>query len=89
MIKKTIFLIAMSIALSGCYMVPMALIGPATSGFTTASLLQSGATTTANYLVKKSTGKSLRQHALTAINQTSIQQSYFPQEENLVPIVKP
>ena len=70
-------------------MVPMALIGPATSGFTTASLIQSGATTTANYLVKKGTGKTLTQHAISAINQTTLQQTYFPQEKNLALKVAP
>jgi len=89
MIKKLIFLIAVSFALSGCYMVPMALIGPATSGFTTASLIQSGATTTANYLVKKSTGKSISQHAFSALNSNTMQQTYFPTNKNLVPKVTP
>jgi len=89
MIKKLIFLIGLSMTLSGCFMVPMALIGPATSGFTTASLIQSGATTTANYLVKKSTGKTLTQHAISAINQTGLQQTYFPQKMNLALKVAP
>ena len=48
-------------------MVPMALIGPATSGFTTASIIQSGLTTTASYMVKKSTGKTIGEHAFDAI----------------------
>ena len=71
-------------------MVPMALIGPATSGFTTASIMQSAATTTANYVVKKKTGKTFGQHALDTINNNSqralgeittesLKQTYLPQ----------
>jgi len=75
---------AMSVALSGCYMVPMALIGPASSGFTTASILQSGVTATANYVVKKSTGKTISQHALDSISVDVIQQSYFPKKEEIL-----
>jgi len=75
---KRLFLIAtLGVFLSGCFMAPMALIGPATSGFTTASIIQSGVTTGANYLVQKSTGKTISQHALSVI-QENIQQSYFP-----------
>ena len=59
----------------------MALIGPATSGFTTASIVQSGVTTGADYLVKKSTGKSISEHALDAINRDIIQQTYFPKNK--------
>ena len=81
MFKRLVILIAMSVALSGCYMVPMALIGPASSGFTTASLLQSGVTATANYVVKKSTGKTISQHALDSISVDVVQQSYFPKKE--------
>ena len=70
--------------LSGCFMVPMALIGPATSGYTTASILQSGVSMTANYVVKKSTGKAISQHVLDAISDGSVdnmKQSYFPDNE--------
>jgi len=81
MFKRLVILIAMSVALSGCYMVPMALIGPASSGFTTASILQSGVTATANYVVKKSTGKTISQHALDSISVDVVQQSYFPKKE--------
>ena len=65
-------------------MAPMALIGPAASGFTTASLVQSGITTSAGYMVKKSTGKSIGEHALDAINKEVLQQTYFP--ENKTPL---
>ena len=58
-------------------MVPMALVGPAASGFSTASIVQSGLTTGTNYIVKKSTGKTLTQHALDAVN-VDLKQTYFP-----------
>tara|TARA_B100001123_G_scaffold331806_1_gene374254 strand:+ start:1077 stop:1286 length:210 start_codon:yes stop_codon:yes gene_type:complete len=59
-------------------MAPMALIGPATSGFTTASIVQSGVTTGAGYLVKKSTGKSISEHAIDAVSKEILQQTYLP-----------
>ena len=76
---KRLFLITMlGVLLSGCFVAPMALIGPATSGFTTASILQSGVTSGANYLVKKSTGKSITQHALDTLNEDVLHQTYLP-----------
>ena len=78
MIKRLFVLTLLGVMLSGCFMVPMALIGPAASGFTTASLVQSGLTTTANYMVKKSTGKTIGQHALNVITNDVLKQSYFP-----------
>tara|TARA_B100000029_G_scaffold314517_1_gene306927 strand:+ start:2684 stop:2881 length:198 start_codon:yes stop_codon:yes gene_type:complete len=59
-------------------MAPLALIGPATSGFSTASIIQSGVSTGANYMVKKSTGKSITEHALDSINKEVYQQTYLP-----------
>ena len=78
MIKRLLTLAVLSVVLSGCFMAPMALIGPITSGFSTASLIQSGVTSTANYMVKKSTGKTLSEHAFAAISGSIIKQSYFP-----------
>ena len=78
MIKRLLLITTLGILLSGCFMAPMALIGPATSGFTTASIIQSGVTTGANYLVKKSTGKTISQHAFEAIDKDILQQTYFP-----------
>ena len=49
-------------------MAPLALIGPVTSGYSTASLIQAGVTTGANYMVKKSTGKTIGEHAIDVIN---------------------
>ena len=81
MLKRLLLIATVGVLLSGCFMAPMALIGPATSGFTTASLVQSGVTTSASYLVKKSTGKSLGEHALDAINKEVMQQTYFPEDK--------
>ena len=78
MIKRLLLLTTIGMMLTGCFMAPMALIGPATSGFSTASIMQSGLTTGANYLVKKSTGKSFSQHALEAINTNTLKQSFIP-----------
>jgi hypothetical protein len=77
MIKRLLILTGLGLMLSGCFMAPMALIGPATSGFTTASLVQSGVSSTANYLVKKNTGKTITQHALDKIvNDDLLKQSF-------------
>ncbi len=76
---KRLFLITMlGVLLSGCFIAPMALIGPATSGFTTASIIQTGVTSGANYLVKRSTGKSITQHALDTLNEDVLHQTYLP-----------
>ena len=76
--RKVAILAVLSVALSGCFMAPMALIGPAASGFTTASLIQSGATTTASYMIKKATGKTIGQHAFDAVSNEILQQTYLP-----------
>jgi len=79
MFKRLLLIITLGTMLSGCFMVPMAMVGPAVSGFSTASIIQSGVTTTASYLVKKSTGKSIGQHALDSISGDILKQSYLPQ----------
>ena len=78
MIKRLLILTTLGVALSGCFMAPMALIGPATSGFSTASIIQSGISSGANYMVKKSTGKSITEHAIAAINKDIYKHTYFP-----------
>ena len=79
MIKRLFLLTTLGVLLSGCFMVPMAFVGPAVSGFSTASIAQSAVTTGASYMVKKSTGKSIAEHALNAIGGDVIeQQAYFP-----------
>tara|TARA_B100001750_G_scaffold127946_1_gene101558 strand:+ start:436 stop:702 length:267 start_codon:yes stop_codon:yes gene_type:complete len=78
MFKRLFLLTMLGVLLSGCFVAPMAFIGPATSGFTTASIVQSGVTTGANYLVKRSTGKTITEHAFESINKEILQQSYLP-----------
>ena len=88
MIKKLLVLITLSIMLSGCFMIPMALVGPAVSGFSTASLAQSAVTTGASYMVKKNTGKTITEHAFDTINPDILKQSYIPKEkENVTTLI--
>ena len=82
--------------LSGCYMVPMAFLGPVTSNFTTASIVQSAVTNGASYLVKKSTVKSISEHVLEAVNEETTQtylptqrNKYFPEIVKILPKSKP
>ena len=93
MIKRLLLVVTLGVGLSGCFMAPLALIGPITSGYSTASLIQAGATTGANYMVKKSTGKTISEHAIDAINTSALQQTYLPKEITsktiILPISKP
>ena len=81
MIKRLLALATLGVLLSGCFFVPLALVGPAVSGFSTASVMQSALTSGANYMVKKSTGKTIGEHALEAINKDVLQQTYMPERE--------
>ena len=78
MINRLLLIAALGSLLSGCFMAPLAFIGPATSGFSTTSILQSSFTTTASLVVKKSTGKTIGQHALDALTKDVLMQTYFP-----------
>jgi hypothetical protein len=78
MIKKVIIIVTIGVTLSGCFMAPLALIGPATSGFSTASIIQAGVSSGASYMVKKSTGKTIGEHALDTINKDILQHTYLP-----------
>ena len=89
MIKRLLLIVALGVSVSGCFMAPLALIGPAASGFSTASLIQSGITTGANYMVKQSTGKTITEHVLESINQETIKQSYIPQNKVSTKIIIP
>ena len=82
MIKRLLLVVTLGVMLSGCFMAPLALIGPATSGFSTASLIQAGVSSGANYMVKKGTGKTIGEHAFDAISRETIQQTYFPRNNN-------
>ncbi len=81
MFGRLVLIISLSVTLSGCFMAPLALVGPATSGFSTASLVQSGLSTGANYIVKKQTGKTISEHALGSLEKDVLQQSYFPDRQ--------
>ena len=89
MIKRLLLIGVLGVTVSGCFMVPMAFVGPAASGFSTASIIQSGVTTGANYMVKKSTGKTIAEHAIGALNKDIMQQAYFPTNKISVAIVLP
>jgi hypothetical protein len=78
MIRRLIIIISAGTLLSGCFMAPMALLGPVTSGFSTASIMQSGVTTGFNYAIKKSTGKTVGEHVLDSIVEDVLVQAYFP-----------
>jgi len=80
MVKRLLLITTLGVLLSGCFVAPLALIGPATSGFTTASIIQSGVTTGANYMVKQSTGKTISEHAIDALSKEILQQTYFPKK---------
>ena len=90
MSKRLLLILAAGVTMSGCFMAPLAFIGPAASGFSTASIIQSGVTTGASYIVQKSTGKSVVEHAIYIINKDYpvnkeiLQQTYFP--ENNTPL---
>jgi hypothetical protein len=84
MLKKILLFATLGVTLSGCFMAPMALIGPATSGWTSASIIQSGLGSGASYIVEKSTGKSISEHAFAAINKETteiLRQSYLPEHK--------
>ena len=87
MIKRLFLLTTLGALLSGCFMVPMAFVGPAVSGFSTASITQSAITTGASYMVKKNTGKTITEHVLGTISDGAIEQSYFPKEKENVTIL--
>ena len=88
MIKRLLLIVVLGVSVSGCFMVPMAFIGPAASGFSTASLIQSGVTTGANYVVKKSTGKTITEHVMQSLTKDIVKQSYAPKENEPSKILK-
>ena len=80
MIKRLFVIAVLGVTVSGCFMAPLAFIGPFSSGFSTASLIQSGVTTGANYMVKKSTGKTIAEHVTQSLKAGVISQSYAPED---------
>ena len=81
MIKRLLVIAVLGVTVSGCFMAPLALIGPISSGFSTASLIQTGVTTGANYVVKKSTGKTIAEHTIASLKGDITKQSYAPKNE--------
>ena len=92
-VKKKILLISVvGLLMSGCYMLPLALITPATSGFTTSSIMQAAVTSTAKHMIKKTTGKTLSEHAMDTIDMDKISLGYFPSNKSknlILPLAKP
>ena len=88
MIRKLFLIVTLCVAVSGCIMAPIALIGPVSSGFSTASLIQAGISSGASYMVKKNTGKTISEHAFDRINKNALQQSYLPRDEANIKIKK-
>jgi len=78
MIRKLLILVILGIAIQGCVVAPIAFIGPAASGFSTASLIQTGITTSFNYNVKQKTGKTITEHVLSAVTDETLKQTYLP-----------
>ena len=78
MIKRLLLIVTLGVTLSGCFIAPLALVGPAVSGFSTASIIQSGISSGANYMVKQSTGKTISQHVFDSIEKDIFQQAYLP-----------
>ena len=89
MIKRLLLVVTLGVMISGCFMAPMALIGPVSSGFTSASIIQSGVSTGASYLVKRSTGKTISEHALETINREILKHTYFPKTVIFYPSITP
>ena len=82
MIKRLLLLATLGLMLSGCFMAPLALIGPATSGFSTASIIQAGVSSGANYMVKQSTGKTIGEHAFESVTREVLMNTYLPIKNN-------
>ena len=78
MLKRLFLLTMLGVLLSGCFMAPLAFVGPAVSGFSASSVLQSSITTGASYVVKQSTGKSISEHAYDSISKDVLLQTYLP-----------
>ena len=87
MIKRLLLIVTLGVTVSGCFMASLAFIGPAASGFSTASVLQSGLTTGASYMVKKSTGKTIGEHAIDALNRDAMQQTYMPTNQKPLVVI--
>ena len=75
--KKIFSLLAMSVLFSGC-VESMALIGPATTGAGSGKIAQSAMSSVLSYGVKKQTGKSPMEHAMTYADEMNPQKKKEP-----------
>ena len=75
--KKIFSLLAMSVLLSGC-VESMALVGPATTGAGSGKIAQSAMSSVLSYGIKKQTGKSPMEHAMTYADEMNPQQNKEP-----------
>ena len=89
MIKRLLVIVVFGVLLSGCFMVPLAFIGPVTSGFSTASIIQSGVSTGASYMVKRSTGKTISEHVISSLERGTIKHTYIPQNKVATKVILP
>ena len=90
--KKVLLISIAGLLMSGCYMVPLAFIGPATSGYSTTSIMQAAVTSSANHIVKKTTGKTFSEHVTDTIDMNNIILGYSPLNESndfILPLPKP
>ena len=89
MIKRLLLIVALGVSVSGCFMAPLALIGPATSGFSTASIIQAGVSSGASYVVQKSTGKTISEHVIGSLERGTIKHTYIPQNKVATKVILP
>jgi len=75
--KKILSLLAMTVLLSGC-VESMALIGPATTSTGSGKITQSAMSSVLSYGVKKQTGKSPMEHAMTYADEMNPQKKKEP-----------
>ena len=75
--NKIFSLLAMSVLLSGC-VESMALVGPATTGAGSGNIAQSAMSSALSYGVKKQTGKSPMEHAMTYADEMNQQKKKEP-----------
>ena len=75
--KKIFSLLAMSVLLNGC-VESMALIGPATTGAGSGKIAQWAMSSGLRYAVKKQTGKSPMEHAMTYVDEMNQQKKKEP-----------
>ena len=75
--KKILSLLTVSVLLSGC-VESMALIGPATTGTGSGKIVQSAASSVLSYGVKKQTGKTPLEHAISYAEEMNPQKKKEP-----------